>query len=429
MLSTQLEGLHKKKDFIEVTGGRVLSGNVAPDGAKNSALIQLAATAIIEDGFVTLENLPSISDVYDEIKMLEEVGFIVKQSGDQATIAGGLKGHEFSKEYGSRIRASLAFLGSVLPRTGEIILPMPGGDKIGDRPIDIHRHIMKDFGIESEIINGFIHAKAKSLPLKACHTRLRYPSVLATINGILLAVLAEGTTIIENAAKEPEIVDCTNLLLKMGADIHGVGTNRILVHGVKSLRSASHEVMPDRLEAGALLMSIAMTGGTGRVERLIPEHNKPLLSIFNDLGIKYYEGPDYIEILESDINNGFEVETNPFPGLATDLQPILTALALKGKKKSIITDTVFKERFAHVGELRKLGADIKKFENTIHINPVEQLSSAEVTGGDIRAVVSLINASLITNGTTKVYGIDHLDRGHANFVEKLKSLNADIAYK
>lgn len=416
------------KNYIEVVGGTKLSGTVSPDGAKNSALIQLAASALVNDSWVTLENIPLISDVKDSLKMLEECGLKTKLVGTKATVSGRVTGHEFSNEYGAKIRASLIFLGSILPRMGEIILPLPGGDKIGDRPIDIHIDVMKAFNINTTIKNGFIHSKAESLPLQGTTIYLRFPSVLATVNAILLSVLAEGKTVLYNVAKEPEIVDCTNLLMKMGANIVGVGTDKITIEGVKELNSANHEVMPDRLETAALIMSIVATGGTGIVENIIPEHNASLFQILMSAGADIEVLSDKVLINASELVNGFTIETRPYPGFATDLQPIITALALICQRESIITDTVFKERFAHVNELRKMGADIIRNQNTITIKPTTKLSGTQVVGNDIRAVVSLINASLLVSGTTQIEGIKHLRRGHANFISKLKSLNACIDY-
>lgn len=416
----------KEKSYIRIKGGIKLSGTVNPDGAKNSALIQLATSAFVKDSWITLENIPLISDVEDIIMMLEECGLTTKQEGNKITILGKVSKNKFSDEYGSKIRASLAFLGSVISRTGEITLPLPGGDKIGNRPIDIHIDVMNAFGIDSTIKNGFIHAKAKELPLQGTTIYLRFPSVLATVNAILFATLAEGKSILMNVAKEPEIVDLTNLLTKMGARITGVGTDKITIEGVESLTSACHEIMPDRLETAALMLSIIMTDGTGTVEKIIPEHNEPLIHLLRSCGVNLIVEHDKIHIEECEIDKGFQLETRPFPGFATDLQPIITPFALKCPEVSFITDTVFKERFAHVNELRKMGADIEQIGNTIMIQPNQILTGAIVEGNDIRTVVALINAALYINGESRVYGINHLERGHSDFINKLIILNADI---
>lgn len=415
-----------KSNYVQIRGGTKLKGTVKPDGAKNSALIQLAATALIEDSWVTLENVPMISDVHDTIMMLGECGFITKQEGSKVTIAGSASTSTFSDLYGSKIRASLVFLGSIIARLGEIKLPLPGGDKIGERPIDIHMEVMKSFGIETTIKNGYIHARAKELPLKSSSIYLRYPSVLATVNAILLAILAEGKSILMNVAKEPEIVDLTNLLTKMGACITGVGTDKITIVGVSSLKSAHHEIMPDRLETAALIMSFVMSNGKGTIEKTIPEHNEPLIQVLRSCGIDVNVEGDRIHIIDSPITQGFRIETRPYPGFATDLQPIITTLGLKCPEPSVITDTVFKERFAHVNELRKMGANIERVENTIRVIADQKLTGATLEGNDIRTVVSLINTALSINDESIIYGISHLERGHSNFINKLKHLNAEI---
>ncbi len=423
--------VHSKKqlnerNYIKISGGVPLKGTVSPDGAKNAALIQLAASSLVDDTWVTLDNVPNITDVKHTKAMLEECGLTVKSEGKRITVIGKASHSEFSDSYASKIRSSITFLGALLPRLGHVTLPLPGGDKIGNRPIDIHEDIMKAFQIESEIINGFVHAKAKELPLKGTDVYLRFPSVLATVNAILLAVQAEGKTTLMNVAKEPEIVDLTNLLIKMGAKISGVGTDKIVIVGVKSMTTAHHEIMPDRLETGALILSFVMTNGSGTVDKIIPEHNAPLIQILKSCGVELEVLADKVHIHKSYIKNGFKLETRPYPGFATDLQPIITALALKCPSMSTITDTVFTERFSHVHELRKMGAQIDRQGNTIRIDPFAVLSGATVEGTDIRTVVSLINAALSIEGESKIFGCNHLARGHCNFLNKLKELNADI---
>ncbi len=412
--------------YIRIKGGTRLEGVVSPDGAKNSALIQLASLVLVDGNFVTLKNLPLISDVYDSIEMIKETGLKTKLVNNEVTVMGEASTFEFSAYYGSKIRASLAFLGSALSKFGQVKLPLPGGDKIGERPIDIHVDVLEAFDIEVAIKNGFVLAKARTFPLKGSSVFLRFPSVLATVNGILLGVLAEGKTVLNNVAKEPEIVDLTNLLTKMGARISGVGTDRITIVGVSELNSTTHEVMPDRLEAAALMMSIVMTEGKGTVENTIPEHNIPLIETLRRCGIDVIIDGDKVHIDAVNFNKGFQVETRPFPGLATDVQPLITPLGLKCPEESVITDNIFQERFSHVDELRKMGAQIDRFNNTIHIKPNNMLSGASVEGGDIRTVVTLINAALSIDDDSKVYGVEHLNRGHSKFIEKLKLLKADI---
>lgn len=418
--------LNIEKSHIEIKGGTPLVGTVSPDGAKNSALIQLAAVALVEDGFVTLSNVPSISDAYDMFEMLREIGLTVNHDGHEVQISGQAKSFEFSSKYGSRIRASLAYLGAVVSKKGQVVLPMPGGDKIGPRPIDIHISVLEAFGVDVEVKDGFIYAKAKKMPLDGQTVYLRYPSVLATVNAIILGVHAKGKTVLHNVAKEPEIVDLTNLLTKMGANIRGVGTDKITVDGVDKLHTAYHEVMPDRLEAAALMMSIVMSGGHGTIDKTIPEHNEPLMDILRQTGVKLEVEADKIHILDSTTSQGFEAETRPFPCLATDVQPILTALALKSEGPSKLIDTVHPERFDHAREMTKMGADIEFFEGGITINGKTSLRGAEVVGRDIRSAVTLINTALSIEDTSYVYGVEHLERGHSNYIKKLKSLGAQV---
>lgn len=415
-----------KPQYLSIRGGKKLKGSVSPDGAKNSALIQLAALALVDNCSVALKNVPNITDVYDTIEMLKEIGLKVRYENDLVEASGSISSSKFSYTYGSKIRASLAFLGSVVAKRGQVVLPLPGGDKIGPRPIDIHIDVLKSFGVDTKVVDKFIHAKARIFPLKGTTVHLRYPSVLATVNGILLGVHAEGKTVLHNVAKEPEIVDLTNLLSKMGAVIRGVGTDRISIEGVKSLRNTSHEIMPDRLEAAALMMAIVMSGGEGIIENTIPEHNEPLIEILKSTGVNVTIKEDTIHVKCKDCVCGFQVETRPFPGFATDIQPILTPLALKCPGVSKITDTVHKERFSHASEMIKFGASIDKVDNSIYINGMKDLHGSFVEGGDIRSVVSLINTALFIKDQTTIYGLEHLNRGHRNFINKLNQLGADI---
>ncbi|MDN5351842.1 MAG: UDP-N-acetylglucosamine 1-carboxyvinyltransferase [Clostridiales bacterium] len=416
------------KAFVKITGGKPLHGTVTPDGAKNSALIQLAAMPLVEDTWVKIDNLPGITDVDVSIEMLRECGLTCKREKNAVTVIGNAKKYAFSEENGSRIRSSIAFLGSVLSRFGRVRLPLPGGDAIGDRPIDIHLDVLRAFQIDARVENGCVVAEARKFPLEGAEIFLRYPSVLATVNAILLAVKATGKTVIVNAAKEPEIIDLASLLSKMGAHVIGAGTERIIVRGVERLNGAEYQVMPDRLETGALLMAIVMSGGSGKITGTIPEHVLPLVHTLRDCGVDIQIDDATIEIKSVQLNKGFQISTAPYPGFATDLQPIITPLALVAPGESAITDTVFPERFGHVSELRKFGADIKRNGNTIWVHGLEPLSGCEVAGGDIRSVVCLINTALSVGTETKVFGVEHLLRGHARFVDKLKSLEAQIDY-
>jgi len=412
---------------ITVQGGIPLEGSVAPDGAKNSSLYALLTSLFIEEGWMTFENVPMITDIKMTLKTLEETGLKYKIHQDTLKIYGHASRGQVSDQFASKIRSSTTLLGPLISRFGHAVIPLPGGDKIGDRPINYHLQVMKAFGVDTHIEGGFVHAKLEG-PLTGRDIYLTYPSVGATINAIFMAIKAQGTSVIFNAAKEPEIVDLISILSKMGADIHGGGTQQITIKGVDHLKACSHDIMPDRLEAGALLMSFAVTGGKGQVRGSIPDHNFPLIHLLRSTGIQVQIQEDVIHIDASRPKKGFDVETSPYPGLATDLQAVCTAFALTCPARSSIKDTVFKDRFGHVDELRKMGAQIQKEGNKIHISPTDRLSGGRVKGGDIRSVVSLILAALSTEDQTTIEGVDHLLRGHVNFIDKLQKLNSNIQY-
>lgn len=414
---------------VTVTGGRALKGVVRPDGAKNSSLYALITPLFVEEGWMVFDNVPGITDIQMTLGVLQELGLHCEQRGSSVRVYGRCRHGSVSEAYASKIRSSVCFLGALLSRFTEVSVPLPGGDKIGDRPIDIHVDLIERFGGTVNIANGFVHIIRPDQPLVGQDIYLRYPSVGATINAIFLAVTAEGRSIITNAAKEPEIVDLINLLCKMGAQIHGGGTDRIVIEGVSKLHPTTYEILPDRLEVGALMVSFAMTKGTGVIQGTIPEHNRPLIHLLQSVGIDIHVKDDEIHIDASGApQRGFAIETQPYPGLATDLQAVCTAFALACPEPCTIKDTVFEERFGHVDGLRKMGADIQRQGNKLYIQP-PRLSSAHVAGGDIRAVVSLILTALTIEGTSTIEGVDHLLRGHIGFVDKLRALNAEIEYQ
>lgn len=411
---------------LKISGGKPLVGEVKPDGAKNASLYALITSIYIKEGFMTFTNVPHITDIQMTLETLKEIGMQYKFVEDSIKIYGTVKHTNVTDEYASKIRSSIAFLGALLSQFGSVTLPLPGGDKIGDRPIDIHMDVVKAFGGNIHIEGGFVKATINLENLKGQNIYLRYPSVGATINAIFMAVTAKGRTELLNAAKEPEIVDLITLLCQMGASIQGGGTERIVINGVHELYSASHEIIPDRLEAGALMMCFAMTGGKGSVIGSIPEHNQPLIHLLQSVGIQVNVVDDVIHIDASKPQRAFHVETQPYPGLATDLQAICTAFSLTCPEPCSIKDTVFEERFGHIDELRKMGAAIDKQGNKIFIHNNTKLSGAKVAGGDIRSVVSLILTALAIEDTSYVGGIEHLLRGHTHFIDKLIGLEANI---
>lgn len=411
---------------LKISGGKPLTGEVKPDGAKNSSLYALIASVYIKEGFMTFDNVPRITDIHMTLETLKEIGMDYKFVENSLKIYGTAEHAQISDTYASKIRSSIAFLGALLSQFGSVTLPLPGGDKIGDRTIDIHVDIIRNFGGTVTFEGGFVKAQIDHTNLHGQRIYLRYPSVGATINAIFMAVTARGKTEILNAAREPEIVDLITLLSKMGANISGGGTNRIVIRGVKALTATTHEIIPDRLEAGALMMCFAMTGGKGSVVGSIPEHNQPLIHLIRSVGIDISVKDDVIFIDASKPQSAFHIETQPYPGLATDLQAICTAFSLTCPEPCSIKDTVFEERFGHVEELRKMGAAIEKQGNKIYIKNDTKLSGAKVAGGDIRSVVSLILTALTIEDTSYIGGIEHLRRGHTHFIDKLLSLQADI---
>nr|WP_243201632.1 MULTISPECIES: UDP-N-acetylglucosamine 1-carboxyvinyltransferase [unclassified Fusibacter] len=411
-----------------IDGGKPLSGRVAPDGAKNSSLYALIAATFINEGWMTIENVPLITDIKMTLGILDELGMQYKVQGTTVKVYGKITNTIISDKYASKIRSSTTFLGALLSQFPEVILPLPGGDKIGDRPIDIHISVMEAYGASISIEGGFIKASLDTSQLTGKDIHLRYPSVGATINAIFMAITAQGQSTITNAAREPEIVDLISLLGKMGAVIHGGGTNRIVINGVRKLTSTTHDIMPDRLETGALMMCFAMTGGKGSVYGSIPEHNEPLIHLLRSIGIQVDIEGDTIHIDAHQPSKSFHIETQPYPGLATDLQAICTSLALKCPGTSTIKDTVFEERFGHIEELRRMGARIERNGNKIFIHNGDHITGSRVEGGDIRSVVSLILVALSIKDKSYIGGIEHLLRGHVNFVNKIIQLEADAEF-
>lgn len=412
-------------DCIYIKGGNRLKGTVKPDGAKNSSLYALIASTYIHEGWMTFDNIPLITDVKNTLYLLQELGmdYIIKDK--TIRIIGKVSNNLISYEYASKIRSSIALLGPLLSQFGKAKLPLPGGDKIGNRPIDIHIDVVEQFGGYVRVIDNIIFAELDVDNLKGQDIYLRYPSVGATINAIFIAVLVNGSTEILNAAKEPEIVDLISLLSKMGAKIHGGGTDKITIKGVKKLHATNYTIMPDRLEVGALLTAFAISGGRGTITNCIPEHNLPLIHMLKSVGnkISYYD--DIIKIQSEKALKPINIETQPYPGLATDLQAICSAYALTCPGTSYIKDNVFEERFDHITQLIKLGANVERNGSRIKIK-YSKLVEGIIEGHDIRSVVSLILATLNTKGETTLYGLKHLERGHINLISKLVKLGADI---
>lgn len=416
---------------IIINGAVKLAGEVSIGGSKNSLSAILPAACLKDkDTVFTVRNVPGISDVKCLCDLLTETGLSVEKDDDRKTIRvyGKTENNVLLEDNVRQIRASSLFLGALTAATGEAKVPFCGGDRIGDRPIDIHIYVLEKFGVMVHVNQGIIECKAKKFPLDGKTVFLRYPSVGATETAILLAVKAVGESYIYNAACEPEITDMAVALNAMGANIIGAGTSVIHIKGVEALGSLEHEIIPDRLECATYLLAFAVSHGTGSVKNVIPEHNMALISLLKDIGIEIRQHDTFVEIDASNPDEYSLIRTDalPHPGMPTDVQPLLSALAVLCKGISIIKDSVFVERFQYVGEYKKMGVDILKSYNQIYICGPQRVQAATVVGEDIRTATCLTLAALSAIGKTTIYGYEHIRRGYEKFAEKMNFLGANI---
>ncbi len=415
---------------IIVDGSSRLSGEVGISGSKNSLSAILPAVCLKEkDSVFTVRNVPCLSDTECICNLLAEIGFVVDKDDGQKRISvyGQIEKLSLSEENVRRIRASCLFLGALTAACGEARVPFCGGDRIGDRPLDIHISVLEKFGVMVHVNQGLIECKAREFPLRGTTVFLRYPSVGATETAILLAVKAAGESYIYNAACEPEITDMAVALNAMGANITGAGTSVIHIRGVKKLGSLDHEIIPDRLECATYLLAFAVSRGNGSVKNVIPEHNIALISLLKDTGIKIRQHDTSIEIDASDCHYlPINADAMPYPGMPSDIQPLLSALAVLCKGLSTIKDTVFADRFQYVSEYKKMGVDILRSYNHIYICGPQPVQAATVTGEDIRTATSLVLAALSATGRTTIYGYEHIRRGYEDFDKKMSSLGANM---
>ena len=414
---------------IIVNGGKTrLVGEVTIEGAKNAVLPLLAATVLASSGKTTLTNVPILSDVFTMNNVVRGLHAQVDFDQAQNTVtvdASGDLTEEAPYKYVSKMRASIVVLGPILARKGHARVSMPGGCTIGSRPIDLHLKGLEAMGAVITQTAGNIEAKADRL--KGAHIYMDFPSVGATQNILMAATLAEGVTVIENAAREPEIVDLAMLLNKMGAKVRGAGTETLTITGVESLHGAEHSVVQDRIEAGTFMVAAAMTGGDVLIKDAIWEHNRPLLSKMQEMGVEVAEEERGIRI-RSDVNKlkAVNVKTLPHPGFPTDMQAQFTALMAVAKGESTMVETVFENRFQHLEEMRRMGLASDILRDTAMISGGGQLQGAEVVSSDLRASAALILTGLVAQGQTKVGKLTHLDRGYYQFHEKLAALGASI---
>ncbi|HEL2057488.1 TPA: UDP-N-acetylglucosamine 1-carboxyvinyltransferase [Streptococcus suis] len=416
-------------DQIIVTGSKnPLQGKVAIEGAKNAVLPLLAATILASEGTSTLTNVPILSDVFTMNNVVRglDIGVTFDEEEKQVTIdASGQIGSQAPYKYVNQMRASIVVLGPILARNGYAKVSMPGGCTIGSRPIDLHLQGLEAMGARITQRSGYIEAHAEKL--KGAHIFMDFPSVGATQNLMMAACLAEGKTVIENAAREPEIVDLAIFLNKMGAKVRGAGTETITIQGVEHLKGTVHQVVQDRIEAGTFMVAAAMTGGDVLVQDAIWEHNRPLLSKLQEMGVEVLEEDEGIRIRSTVTNlKPVSVTTLPHPGFPTDMQAQFTALMSVVKGQSTMVETVFENRFQHLEEMRRMNVHSEILRDTAIIHGGQALEGAQVMSTDLRASAALILAGLVADGQTIVGKLSHLDRGYYKFHEKLAQLGAQI---
>lgn len=408
-----------------IKGGRPLHGHVRVSSAKNAVLPIIVAT-LLPDSPSTIIDAPHLEDVKTICSVIESLGgnILLRDNAmifDTTTV----DKTEASYELMSRMRASFLIMGPLLAKKRHSKIALPGGCMIGSRPIDLHLKAFEAMGAKVTVGNGYVEA---SVPegLKGATIYLDFPSVGATENILMAAAVADGKTVIENAAEEPEIVDLVTFLNSMGANIKGAGTNVIRVEGVKHLYGASHTVIPDRIEAGTFIIAAAMAGGDVVVDNVLSEHLKPLLAKLGEAGVKVIKDIDSVRVISDGHIHSTDIKTLPYPGFPTDLQAQFMAMMTIGDGTSTVTETVFENRFMHVGELRRMGANIEVEGRKAIVHGVPFLQGAFVRATDLRAGAALVLAGLAAHGVTEVGDLRHIDRGYDHLVEKLRGLGADI---
>jgi UDP-N-acetylglucosamine 1-carboxyvinyltransferase len=414
---------------IVIDGGHRLEGNVRVSGAKNAVLPILAASLLASSGTSVIDEVPSLLDVEHMVNTITALGASVRRDGSALHIdATSVNSVEPPYELVRSMRASFVVAGPLLSRFGEAIVALPGGCNIGPRPVDLHIKGLEAMGAEVSMENGYVHFKAPKDGLKGARIYLDIPSVGATQNIMMAATLAKGQTIIENAAKEPENVDLANYLNAMGARVRGAGTDTIRIDGVDELRGAAHTVIPDRIEAGTFLIAGALMGNGVYVENALSQHLSSIIAKLKEAGAQLEDDVRGIRVwpVEGGRMKALDVKTHYYPAYPTDMQAQIVAGLTTGIGTSTITETVFENRFMHVAELQRMGAEIHIEGRTAIIEGVETLSGAEVTATDLRAGAALVIAGLIAEGTTTVSGLHHIDRGYDNLVGKFQALGAKI---
>ncbi len=406
-----------------VEGGARLTGEVNISGAKNAALPVVVAT-LMGEGESLIFDIPALRDINNLIKILESLGAEVHYENNRLKVnSDGVNRLEAPYSLARQMRASYYTLGALLARYGEAATTLPGGCEIGNRPIDLHLKGFKALGADVNIEHGVVELKADKLTGDKIY--LDYPSVGATMNIMMAASMAEGKTIIENSAREPEIVDLANYLNVMGADIKGAGTDIIRINGVEKLIGSEYTIIPDRIETGTYMMAAAITRGDVYVNNVLVEHVKPLIAKLKEMGVEIEEDVDRVRVNATKDLKSVDIKTLPYPGFPTDMQSQMMALLTRAEGTSIVIETVFENRFGHVDELKRMGANLKIDGKAVIVEQSE-LSGAKVTATDLRAGAALILGGLVAEGETKINDIYHIKRGYENVTEKFRGLGAKI---
>lgn len=407
-----------------IKGGRKLEGEAVVSGSKNASLPILAAS-ILNNGITKLYNVPNIHDTKVMIEILRNLGCKVKRIRDKIVIdARGVKKQEIPEELMRKMRSSVILAGALIGRLKSATFSCPGGCDIGARPIDLHLKAFENLGIKICENTGYIHCTCDTIVGEKIH--LDFPSVGATENAMLVAVLAKGTTIISNAAMEPEIIDLQNFLNKMGAKITGAGSNEIIIHGVEKLRDTGYQVMPDRIEAGTLLCAVANTGGNIKLRKVVPDHLTPIIEKLKECGCEIKATKDTLMLQAPKKLDAVNIKTMPYPGFPTDMQAILVSILCTAKGTSVVVENIFENRYKYTNELKKMGAKIIVEGRTAVIKGVRKLTNGVVESTDLRGGAALVVAALRASGKTKVTNIKYILRGYENLDEKLNALGANI---
>ena len=412
-------------DTIVIRGGKKLEGEVKISGAKNAVLPILAAT-LLTGGWNTISNVPKLGDISTILKLLTELGVDVSEGQKSLRVnTENLKDSEAPYDLVKTMRASVLVLGPLVARLKRAKVSLPGGCAIGARPINLHLKALESMGVKVNIQHGYVEAKARKI--RGARIYFDIPTVTGTENIMMTACLADGTTVLENVAREPEVVNLASALKKMGAKIYGAGTDVITIEGVKSLKPMKHHVMPDRIETCTYMIAAGITGGRVTIVDSDPSHCQAVIEKLQEIGIKVSIHDDgAISIAGGQGLKAADVKTLPYPGFPTDVQAQIMALLSLSQGSSIITETIFENRLMHVAELKRMGADITIQGNTAVVKGVEKLSGAPVMATDLRASASLVLAGLAAEGVTEISRVYHLDRGYEDLVGKLSKLGAEI---